>query len=303
MKHVFIVNPKSAYGRALIVSRAIEAVCKEKGIDYEFRYTERPKDATDIARSYKREKCIIFSVGGDGTLNEVVNGIVGSKNLLGVIPAGTGNDLYKTLKLEKELYFDCDLGKINGQYFINTASVGLDAEIGDNVIVMKRKKIPRKMIYNAAILYTFFNFSAKDMEIIIDDKKTITGKKLLVAVANGRIYGGGFPIAPNASLDDGLFDVVIAEDMSKPRTLSLIAKLLKAKHEGEKEVSSFRAKKVIVRSNERLIGGIDGEVLIDKEYKLEIAPKAITIYNDQQFVEEVLRYERENKSKIKTIQR
>lgn len=301
MKHVFIVNPKSSYGRALLVSKAIEEVCQKNSIDYEIHYTERPKDATNIARSYKRDKCIIFSVGGDGTLNEVVNGVVGSKNYLGVIPAGTGNDLYKTLKQEKELYFDCDLGKINNDYFINTASVGLDAEIADNVIVMKRKKVPRKMIYNAAILYTFFKFQAQELEIIIDNKKVIKGKKLMVAVANGQVYGGGFKIAPDASLNDGLLDVVLVDNMSKPRILAVLAKLLKAKHEGEKEVESLRAKKIVIKSKNLIIGGMDGEVLSDKEYKIEVVAKAVTIYNDQKFVEEVLEYERRNKSKVKTI--
>lgn len=301
MKRVFIVNPKSGYGKSLEISKAIDVICKKRNLDYEIIYTERPKDATDIAKSFKRGKLIVYSVGGDGTLNEVVNGLVGSKNYLGVIPAGTGNDFYKTLKLYDEDYFKCDLGKINGEYFVNTASVGLDAEIGGNAIVMKRKKIPRKMIYNASLLYTFFNFDSHNYEIKVDGKEIINGKKVLIAVANGQIYGGGFKIAPEAELNDGFFDLVIADAVAKPRLISLLLKLLKADHLEAKEVTSLKVKKINIKADKIVTAGMDGEILADKEYKIEMLPKAITIYNDKEFVEEVLTYEQRNKQKTKTI--
>lgn len=303
MKRIFIVNPKSGYGKSLEISKAIDEVCKARKLDYEIIYTERPLDATEIAKSYKRDKLIVYSVGGDGTLNEVVNGLVGSKNILGVIPAGSGNDFYKSLKLYDDEYVKCDLGKINRHYFINIASVGLDAEIGDNAIIMKRKKIPRKMVYNAALFHTFFNFESHNYKIKVDGKDLGEGKKVLITVANGKIYGGGFKIAPDASINDGLLDVVIADDVSKPKIISLLLKLIQVKHPEAKEVTMLKAKKIQIKADKTITAGIDGEVLTDKAFKIEVIPNAITIYNDREFVEEVLSYEQRNKQKTKRIER
>lgn len=103
MKHIFIVNPISGKGKTLKTVDRIKKVCEEEHLDYKIHYTEYPKEATKIARKYRFSKNIIYSVGGDGTLNEVLNGIVGTKNLLGVIPSGSGNDFYKTLsKIDEE---------------------------------------------------------------------------------------------------------------------------------------------------------------------------------------------------------
>ena len=103
MKHIFIVNPISGKGKTLKTVDRIKKVCEEEHLDYEIHYTEYPQEATKIARKYRFTKNIIYSVGGDGTLNEVLNGIVGTKNLLGVIPSGSGNDFYKTLsKIDEE---------------------------------------------------------------------------------------------------------------------------------------------------------------------------------------------------------
>ena len=113
MKHIFIVNPTAGKGKALNTVKQIEKICKERNIEYEIHYTKASKDATKIARKYFLKKYIIFSVGGDGTLNEVVNGIIGSKNMLGVIPCGSGNDFYKTLEKIDDEYPVIDVGKIN----------------------------------------------------------------------------------------------------------------------------------------------------------------------------------------------
>lgn len=97
MKHVFIINPISGKGKTLKVAENIEKVCQREKLDYEINYTNYPGEATKIAKKYRFSQNIIYSVGGDGTLNEVLNGIVGTKNILAIIPSGSGNDFYKTL--------------------------------------------------------------------------------------------------------------------------------------------------------------------------------------------------------------
>ena len=143
MKHIFIVNPVSGAGRGKKIGENIERVAPEMGLDYEIHYTTRGHEATEIAKRYKKEKNIIYSVGGDGTLLEVLNGIIGSKNMLAVVPAGSGNDYYRNIKDREELSFPVDVGKVNDLYFLNCCSFGIDAEIGHNAGLMKEKKIPR----------------------------------------------------------------------------------------------------------------------------------------------------------------
>ena len=243
MKHIFIVNPTSGKGKALKTVEQIEKVCKERNIDYEINYTKSSGDATKIARKYFLSKNIIFSVGGDGTLNEVVNGIIGSKNILGVIPCGSGNDFYRTLEKVKEEYPVIDIGKINNKYFINTVSIGIDAEVARNVSLMKKVKLPSSQIYNASIVYTFFKYKFKNIEFTIDNK-TNKSKFTILTICNGKMYGGGYRIAPDANLSDGYFDVYFVEKLHKTIIPFLIGMLKKGTHEKHKSVHKNKATKI-----------------------------------------------------------
>ena len=169
MKHVFIVNPTSGKGKALKIVDKIEEVCTKRNIEYEIHYTKSSGDATKIAKKYHFSKNIIFSVGGDGTLNEVLNGVMGTKNILGIIPCGSGNDFYKTLDKIDDEFPVIDVGKINGKYFINIVSIGIDAEVAKNVSLMKKIKLPPSQVYNASIVYTFLKYKFKNIEFSIDN--------------------------------------------------------------------------------------------------------------------------------------
>ena len=103
MTHVFIVNPFAGGGKSLKILNKIKEVCNKENIDYIVRFTKAPNDATKIAREYENLGGIIYSVGGDGTMNEVLNGIVGSKNLFGILPAGSGNDFHRVLMAMDEI--------------------------------------------------------------------------------------------------------------------------------------------------------------------------------------------------------
>ena len=104
MKRIFIVNPNSGGGKALKVVENIKKICEEDNLEHEIFFTDGPNDATRIAKKFRFSSNIIYSVGGDGTLNEVVNGVVGTNNLLSVIPCGSGNDFERTLtSLSKDI--------------------------------------------------------------------------------------------------------------------------------------------------------------------------------------------------------
>ncbi len=127
MKYIFIVNPESAKGNAMKIIGNIEKVCKQEHIEYEVCYTLAQGDATRLAQSYKDDENIIYAVGGDGTLSEVLNGVIGTKNKIGIIPAGSGNDFYRTVKELAKAEIESDVGVVNGKYFLNIACVGIDA--------------------------------------------------------------------------------------------------------------------------------------------------------------------------------
>lgn len=288
MKHIFIVNPTSGKGKALKTVEQIEKVCKERNIDYEINYTKSSGDATKIARKYFFSKNIIFSVGGDGTLNEVVNGIIGSKNILGVVPCGSGNDFYRTLEKVKEEYPVIDIGKINNKYFINTVSIGIDAEVARNVSLMKKVKLPSSQIYNASIVYTFFKYKFKNIEFTIDNK-TNKSKFTILTICNGKMYGGGYRIAPDANLSDGYFDVYFVEKLHKTIIPFLIGMLKKGTHEKHKSVHKNKATKINFKCDYDLVCSIDGEIEIGNKFDIKLIEKALMVYNNKELIKEFLK--------------
>lgn len=289
MKHIFIVNQISGKGKTLKAVDRIKKVCEEENLDYEIYFTEYPKDATKIARKYRFTKNIIYSVGGDGTLNEVLNGIVGTKNLLGVIPAGSGNDFYKTLSKIDEEYPVIDIGKVNDRYFINIISIGIDAEVANNVSLMKKRKVPTNQIYNASLIYTFFKYKYKDIELSIDEKEQKKGKCTILTICNGQVYGGGYKIAPSAKLTDGYFDVYYVEKVNKPQLPSLINMLKQGIHEKHNKVHKSQATKIKFKCDKELVCNIDGEIMTAKKFNVKIIPNAITIYNNKELIKKLTR--------------
>lgn len=289
MKHIFIVNPISGKGKTLKAVDRIKKVCEEENLDYEIYFTEYPKDATKIARKYRFTKNIIYSVGGDGTLNEVLNAIVGTKNLLGVIPAGSGNDFYKTLSKIDEEYPVIDIGKVNDRYFINIISIGIDAEVANNVSLMKKRKVPTNQIYNASLIYTFFKYKYKDIELSIDEKEQKKGKCTILTICNGQVYGGGYKIAPSAKLTDGYFDVYYVEKVNKPQLPSLINMLKQGIHEKHNKVHKSQATKIKFKCDKELVCNIDGEIMTAKKFNVKIIPNAITIYNNKELIKKLTR--------------
>lgn len=287
MKHIFIVNPVSGKGKALSVSLRIKKVCEEEKLDYEVHYTNGPLDATRLVKSIKG-KNIIYSVGGDGTLNEVLNGIIGTKNILSVVPAGSGNDFYKTLeRIDDEMPL-IDVGKVNKKYFINVVSIGIDAEVAKNAEVMKKFKIPSSQIYNASIIYTFFKYKFKDIEFTVDSN-SFKGKCTLLTVCNGKTYGGGYKIAPEALLSDGYFDVYFVNKIHKPIMPFLISKLKNGTHESLKEVNKSKATKIKFKCDHDLVCNIDGEIMLDKKFNIKLIPKALLIYNNKKLINKFMK--------------
>jgi len=288
MKYIFIVNAFAGRGKSLRVAENIKKVCLENDIDSEIVYTNKPGEATIIAKTYKDLKCVIFSVGGDGTLNEVLNGIVGSNNMLGVIPTGSGNDFYKTLEKIYDLNPCVDIGKINDQYFINVVCFGIDAEIAKNTAIMKRKNVPASQIYNASIVYTFFSYKFKEIELNIYN--TIRKDKFtVVAICNGRYYGGGYQIAPNASVTDNKLDIYMVDKIKKIEMPKFLMKVKNGVHEQSTKVHKAQSDCIVIQSENDIICNVDGETVIDNRFEIKLIKNGVTLFNDKNLVDMILR--------------
>lgn len=287
MKHVFIVNPNAGRGKGQKIISKIESVCKTEKLDYEIRLITKNLSGAEIASEYKEEENIIFVVGGDGTITKTISGIAGTKNKLGIIPAGSGNDTYKTVKKLPKGDTSIDLAKINDIYFINVACLGIDAEVANNLDVVKKMKIPTSQLYNASIFYTFAKFKFKKMSMKTS-VKNIEAEYTILSVCNGGFYGGGYNIAPKSELTDGLLDVYFAEKMSRFRMIPLILKMKKGKHEGKRRVHKFRTNHIEIKLEEEVTFNVDGDKVRGNKFILEVEPKAIIIHNDIEFVNKIM---------------
>lgn len=279
MKYIFIVNPESAKGNAMKIIGNIEKVCKQEHIEYEVCYTLAQGDATRLAQSYKDDENIIYAVGGDGTLSEVLNGVIGTKNKIGIIPAGSGNDFYRTVKELGKTEIESDVGVVNGKYFLNIACVGIDAEVANNVPLMKKKNVKVKNLYTASILYTFTHFKFKQIHFKSQEKDE-KGNFTILSICNGRYYGGGYNISPKASLEDNYFDVCYINKLRLPSIINLLLKLKKGKLEQDKRTNHFKTNNITVTSEEPIRFNVDGETIENTKFEIKIIPKAIKIYHN-----------------------
>jgi len=272
MNHVFIINPESGKKRGLQIGKTIEAYLKNININYKIYYTEKKSQATEIAKMHGDLGTIVYSVGGDGTLNEIVNGLVFSDAELSIIPVGSGNDFYKSYKNFSG--DSLDLGLVNDRYFVNVASLGFDAEIADYANDLKDNGIPNKMVYVLSLIKKYFTFNNMKVNVNSMEKEL-----LLLAICNGSYYGGGFNIAPFAKLDDGLFDVYEADNLTKLKTLKLLLKLVKSEHTYDPNVTYYKSNGLRVNSFIPMICNVDGEIIKGRKFNFSLSQDAIKINN------------------------
>lgn len=287
MSILFIVNPTAGKGKARELAPLIEKKCEENKIAYELRLTAAPGDGTSIAASGAREGFErIVAVGGDGTVNEVLNGIVGTSSALGVIPGGSGNDFIRSINENSEIetilhdniygrIIKSDIGKCNGKYFINVASSGFDAQVVIETINAK-KIFSGSFAYIAALIKTIFSYKGSKINIKIDESE-FNENSLLIAVANGRYYGGGMLPAPEAKINDGLFHICHIKHVGKLKMFALFPRFMKGKHGDIREVSMLIGRNVRIEANSELPVNVDGETFFSRQISFEIIPGGINI--------------------------
>ncbi len=248
--------------------------------------TTGPGSATILAREAARNGVqIVVAAGGDGTINEVVNGLVGTDVKLGIVPLGTGNDFARTigcgLTIKEAVlsifYGDpirVDLGKLNDRYFINVAGCGFDSEVAHRVN-SSNSRLRGRAAYIAAVYHSLKDFAPVNMELTLDSERhEMNG--MLCAVANARHYGGGMMIAPEALLNDGLFDVCVV-CAGKWEFLKSFPRVFKGTHISHPDVHILQASHVTVRTDRPVPVMLDGEILGETPAEFSLVPEAISV--------------------------
>ena len=297
MKTELIVNLTAGGGKPRPHLKTIFKYLKENGFNFNVSYTSHHGEAIELAqKSADNGAELIVSVGGDGTVNEIVNGIMKSKNdpSLGIIPLGWANDFIKSTNIPSDIIEACkilvkgktkeiDVGLINGQtYFANICGVGFDAEVALLANQMKSKHPNLRIL--SAFVYVFATvkkllspFSYHDVKIKFDGQE-IHSKILFIAISNGKFYGGRFKITPEAILDDGLLEICLVEEMGRFKYLSIIPKAFKGTHSSVKGINFYRAKEVVIQSSEPVLAQVSGEVIEgQKEFTITLLPKSLKL--------------------------
>ena len=285
--YTLIVNPTSGRGAAMGQLAGIEGVLKERGLEYAIEHATKPMDAARIARAAVAA-CPegIIAVGGDGTLFEIINGMIGSDVPLLFVSCGTGNDFVRTLKLPKDplealrLQLDAplgriDVGRMNEFYFLNVAGTGFDVEVLRNAEKYKAK-------YTGLRTYLFGLFDAiRDFRpmtafVSFDDGQEEEVSFSILSIGNGRYIGGGMKAVPDAKLDDGLFDVVTVRPVSKPAIALLIALYIAGKHISIGLGRLRRCRRLSIR-HQGMTVNLDGELLSADSAHFELLPSALCV--------------------------
>ncbi len=285
-KILFIINPISGVGKQKKVEKALEKVLDKNLFDYEVEYTEYAHHATVISlQAAIRQVDIVVSVGGDGSINDCVRGLIGTNVTLGIIPAGSGNGLARTLNiplniedaievLNKKKRATIDTVKVNNKIYASIAGIGFDALIAKE---FRKTKVRGFNKYLSLILqfYPFYESQTYKMEI---DGEKIESNALFISFANSNQFGYNTVIAPSAKIDDGFMQISIVKKVPivmLPWTAQL---LFLRNFDKSMYVKTYKAKEVKVINNDSRLVNLDGEsVLMDKKLHFTINPKSLNV--------------------------
>jgi YegS/Rv2252/BmrU family lipid kinase len=284
-KTTIIVNPASASGQTSVLWPVLKNLLEQESFIFDVAPTTGPGTATGLARKAINEGCeMVVAVGGDGTINEVANGFfendkpINPEAVLGILCVGTGGDFIKTMQIPREPQSavkrllgkatqKIDIGKCafidhfgnkGDRLFVNIADIGVGGETVERINRRAHKRTG-KAAYFASSLVSLLKYKNKKMRIRLDDHVDQEKVVSLLAVANGQFFGGGMRIAPEAKVDDRLFDVVIVGDIGTATFLANLRKLYAGTILTHPQVELHRGAHVIISSAERALLDLDGE--------------------------------------------
>jgi len=280
-----VINPVSGQGKGAQIGTYVAGYLNSRGIKYEIIIGRNGIDQVDLLQRFldRNTECSgVIAVGGDGLLHLVLQKITPAQVPLAVIPAGTGNDFVRTLGwslddvdaiLEAVLSkkpASVDLGLVDGEWFAAILSTGFDSIVNEKANTMSWPKGPNK--YNVAIAIELPRFAPRHYEIVLDDR-TISTQAMLIAVANGRSYGGGMLVCPHAEITDGYFDVMVLHPVSKLEFIKVFPRVFKGTHITHPAVEIVRSKSVKITAD--AVAYADGERIGQLPVSAQCMPGAL----------------------------
>ena len=294
-----IVNPAAGAGRTAKKWPQIMSLLKSIGLCFEHDVTEAPRHAIELAKSAaKRGYELVVSVGGDGTINEIVNGLYDAGNIndvmLGIISTGTGSDYIRTtgtprntreacqclLTPQKQLVdlgvVECDsASQATERLFVNFAGLGFDAEVV-KATTQKFKALGSMPAYLLGLLSTLCSYKNREVSVKLDGE--IEEKKVCaIVMSNGKYGGGKMLVAPDADLTDGFLDVMTIDDISKPDLLWSLPRVYKGTHLTHPKVTMKRAKEIEIEPRQPMSIQADGELLGEAPARFHVLPLTLNV--------------------------
>ena len=293
MTHLFIINPAAgSHDRTAEYREKIEKVCHPRGLTYRIEVSTAPGECTRLAREAAEsgESYRIYACGGDGTLNEVVQGAAGYDNVaVTVFSGGSGNDFVKLFD-DPQAFFDLerlvdaeeavfDLIDCNGAYSLNICSVGLDARVGTDV--SRYKRLP--------LLHGFWAYAASTVVNVVKGVhehyvvelggETVDANQTMICVCNGRYYGGGFYAMPDADPTDGMLDVLLVKKVSRLLVPTVIGKYKAGRYKELGHIAKYyRTDKVVIRCDKPTPINLDGELRTAQTVEMKISDKKLRFF-------------------------
>jgi YegS/Rv2252/BmrU family lipid kinase len=281
-----IVNPVAGGGRPARALPGVQAELRALGLEQRFEYTKSLAHARELALEAAAAGEVGVAFGGDGLIGAVAGALKHTDAVVGVLPGGRGNDLCRVLGIPLKPVAACsvlasgvvrslDLGEAAGRTFTGIASCGFDSVV--NQIANETTVVRGSPVYGYALLRALPGWKAAGFSVSFDDAEPREFTGYSVAAANSRQFGGGMRLAPDASLTDGLLDVVIIEDMPKLRFLRLAPTVFSGRHLRYREVEVVRAREVRIDATEPFTLYADGEPLTDLPVTVRVLPAAVQL--------------------------
>ncbi|MES2395921.1 MAG: YegS/Rv2252/BmrU family lipid kinase [Bacteroidota bacterium] len=284
-KICFIVNPISGVGRHKVVEKLIDQHLNRTLFDYEIVYTKAAKHATELAQQAVANNFnIVVAVGGDGSVNEIARGLIGSTTAMAIMPAGSGNGFARHMKIPLDLKkamniinnakeASIDTIQLNNETFINVAGVGFDAHIGWEFAKFGKRGFSS---YLKVIIREFPKFKVQDYELVINGIP-LHKKAFLISFANGSQWGNNAHIAPLADVADGLMDIAILKNFSFWNVISIGYKLFRKTIHLSPHLETIKTKEVIVKQT-NTIAHIDGEPIeVGHSISIKVNPLSLRV--------------------------
>jgi YegS/Rv2252/BmrU family lipid kinase len=281
-----IVNPQAGDGHAGRALEGVLAALRGHGLEHHVKRTRSLEHARELALAAFGAGELAVAFGGDGLVGAVADALKHSDGVLGVLPGGRGNDFARVLGIPLEPRAACevlasgvvrelDLGQVGSSTFIGIASCGFDSDA--NRIANDTRLVRGNLVYAYGALRALLGWKAARFEVRLDggEVRTLTG--YTVAAANSKAYGGGMMLAPNASLQDGLLDVVLVADVPKFRFLRLLPTVFKGEHVRLPNVEVVRAREIEIGADRPFTMYADGDPIAELPVTVRVLPSAVRV--------------------------